>query len=258
MHKALMVMFAVLLLALMVVGCFGAVRGSGDLATRQFDYSDFTRLKVGNAFEVKLWRSDSFNVVIKMDNNLFDYLNTSKSGDTLEIGLKSGYSYFSYTARVEITMPELGKLGFSGATSGTVSGFDSVQPFAVELSGASSLEMSDIATADVDFEISGASRLRGSITAGGKVKFDVSGASSVVLSGLADNLIADISGASSLDLEEFPVGDANVAFSGASNGKINMDGTLNADLSGASHLYYIGEPILGDLETSGASSISRK
>ncbi len=258
MKKALMVMFAVLLVALMVVGCFGAIRGSGDLETRKFNYGDFTRLEVGSAFEVKVWRSDSFNVVITMDDNLFDYLSTSKSGNTFEIGLKSGYSYFSYTARVEITMPELGKLGFSGATSGTVGGFDSVHPLTVELSGASSLEMSDMAAADVDFEISGASRLRGSITAGGRVRFDVSGASSVVLSGLADNLIADVSGASSLDLEDLPVGDVRVAFSGASNGKVNMDGTLNADLSGASHLYYIGEPILGDLETSGASSISRK
>ncbi|UCE97535.1 MAG: DUF2807 domain-containing protein [Dehalococcoidia bacterium] len=258
MKKTVMLMTAVLMVALMAAGCFGALRGSGDLETRMFDYSDFSRLEVGNAFEVKVWRAASFNIDITMDDNLFDYLNISKSGDTLEIRLKSGYSYISYTATIEITMPELGKLDFSGATSGMVNGFDLGQNLAIELSGASSLEMSDMVTASVDCKISGASSLSGSITVEGDIKFDVSGASSVALFGAADDLDAEVSGASVLDLEDFPVSDVNVTFSGASNGTVNMDGTLNADLSGASHLYYIGEPILGDLETSGASSISSK
>jgi hypothetical protein len=33
---------------------------------------------------------------------------------------------------------------------------------------------------------------------------------------------------------------------------------MDADLSGASHLYYIGEPTLGDIDISGGSSIGEK
>lgn len=258
MKKVVMLMVAVLLLSCLAAGCYGAVRGSGNLETRDFDYSNFTRIEVGNAFEVKVVRSDSFGISITMDDNLFDYLNVSRSGETLKIKLKSGYGYVSHTAIAEITMPELRKLDFSGATDGTVSGFNSAQDLAVGLSGASSLEMLSMAAADVDFELSGASHLTGGITTDGYVRFNISGASSVVLSGSADDLDADVSGASSLALDDFPVSNASIEMSGASSGTVNLDGILDANLSGASHLYYIGEPTLGDIETSGASSISRK
>lgn len=258
MKKAVMLMVAVLLLSCLAAGCYGAIRGSGNLETREFNHSNFTRIEVGTAFEVEVVRSDSFSISITMDDNLFDYLNVSKSGETLEIRLKSGYGYISHTAIAEITMPELRKLDFSGATDGTVSGFSSAQDLAVGLSGASSLDMVDMAAGDVDFGLSGASHLTGGMTADGDVRFDISGASSVILSGSADDLDADVSGASRLALDDFPVNNASIELSGASNGTVNLDGTLNADLSGASHLYYIGEPTLGELKTSGASSISKK
>jgi hypothetical protein len=71
-------------------------------------------------------------------------------------------------------------------------------------------------------------------------------------------MVADVSGASSLKLDDFTVGNANVDFSGASSGTINLDGRLDADLSGASRLWYIGEPTMGTIDTSGASTISPK
>jgi hypothetical protein len=256
--KIVVISVAILLLSGMVAGCFGAIRGSGDLETRDFDYSNFTRLEVGNAFKVEVVHAASFSVSITMDDNLFEYLDVSRSGETLEIKLASGYGFISYTAMAEITMPELRRFDLSGATDGMVSGFSSAQGLDIQTSGASSLDMLDMAAGDVDFELSGASHLNGDITSGGDVRFNISGASSAVLSGSADDLDADLSGASSLELDNFPVGNVDIKLSGASNGTVNMDGTLNADLSGASHLRYIGEPVMGDIDISGASGISSK
>jgi len=258
MKKIVMLMVAILLIAWLMAGCYGNIRGSGDTETREFSFSNLTRVEVGNAFEVEVVKSDSFSIFITMDDNIFDYLDVSKSGETLKIRLKSGYGYISYTTKAEITMPELYKLGFSGATSGTVEGFSSAQDLAIELSGASSLDMLGMTAGNVDFKISGASKLTGSIMAGGDAEFNLSGASSVNLSGLADDLDAGVSGASRLDLENFSVNNASIGFSGASSGTVNMEGTLDANLSGASHLYYIGEPTLGVIDTSGASNINKK
>lgn len=44
---------------------------------------------------------------------------------------------------------------------------------------------------------------------------------------------------------------------GVSKATINLDGTLNANVSGVSFLEYVGEPILGTNNTSG-SSIKKK
>ena len=258
MRKTIILMAAILLVILLVPGCFGSMTGSGNLETQEFNYSDFTRVEVGNAFEVEVVPSSSFSIVITADDNIFDYLNVSKSGETLRIWLRSGYHYRNYTARAEITMPELYRLELSGATSGNIGGFSSAHDFILGLSGASSLNISDMTAGDIRFDLSGASSLNGSITADGNARFEVSGASSVTLSGSANDLNADVSGASHLGLDNFPVDNANIELSGASNGTINLDGTLNADLSGASHLYYIGEPTMGDIDRSGGASISKK
>jgi len=252
-----MLIAVMLLVVLLVPGCFGIITGSGNLETQEFDYSDFTRVEVGYALEVEVIQSSSFSISITADDNIFNYMDVSKSGETLKIRLKPGYSYTSYTAIAEITMPELYRLDLSGATHGSVQGFSSSHDFVLELSGASSLDMVEMAAGDIKFEVSGASHLTGSITAD-DAEFDISGASSVTLSGSANDLDANVSGASHLEIEDFPVHNADVNLSGASSGTINMDGTLDANLSGASHLYYIGEPTLGSLDISGSSTIGEK
>ncbi len=52
--------------------------------------------------------------------------------------------------------------------------------------------------------------------------------------------------------------DADVEASGASTVTVNLSGTLDADASGASRVLYLGNPSLGRIDTSGASSITRR
>jgi len=61
-----------------------------------------------------------------------------------------------------------------------------------------------------------------------------------------------------LDLTDFPVHNADVELSGGSVATINSDGELDANLGGGSILFYIGEPTLGDIDSSGGSVIRKK
>jgi len=251
------VLMAVLLTSGLLVGCIGGVvRGSGNLDTQEFNFSDFTRVEVGSAFEVEVVQSDSYSVSVTADDNLFDYILVSKQGTTLKIRLKTA-QYIDTTTRAEITMPQLRGLDLSGATRGTVSGFSSTENVDIEVSGASSLDMVDMSAGDIDFDISGASRVTGDITAG-DADFEVSGASNVQLEGSASDTVIEASGASRVELAGFTVNNADVSLSGASSGTVNLDGRLDADLSGASKLSYIGEPTMGTINTSGGSTLSRK
>lgn len=234
------------------------VVGSGKLVTRDMDFSDFTIVEVGYAFVVEITQSSSYSVTITMDDNMFDHLQASKTGERLEIRLEPGYNYRSVTLRAEVTMPDLHELGFSGATHGAVEGFRSSHGLVARLSGASSLDMDGISAGETDIELSGASHVTGGITVSGDVRFSLSGASTAGLEGGADDLAADVSGASGLDLSDFPVHNADVELSGASRATVNLDGRLDADVSGASHLLYVGEPTLGDIQTSGGSTIGKR
>jgi len=252
------VLVAVLLTAGLLVGCTGVlITGSGDLKTEEMDFSEFTRVEVGSAFEVEITQSDSYSVSITADDNLFNHIEVSKEGKILKIGLKPRITFGSVTLKAKITMPQLRGLDLSGATRGTVSGFSSTENVDLEVSGASSLELVDISVGDVKSDISGASKVTGDITAG-DADFDVSGASTVQLEGSASDIVVDASGASRVKLAAFPVNNADIKLSGASSGTVNLDGRLDADLSGASKLEYIGEPAMGDINTSGASTLSKK
>jgi hypothetical protein len=135
-------------------------------------------------------------------------------------------------------MPTLENIVLSGATHGTAQGFSSTDPFAADISGASSLDLTNFQS--------------------GNVTVDLSGASTFNAAGSASNLTSVISGASTLNLSNLTVNNAEMTLSGASNAQINLNGRLNAQLTGASTLQYSGSPTLGNISTSGASTISKK
>jgi hypothetical protein len=109
---------------------------------------------------------------------------------------------------------------------------------------------------DASFRLSGASFASGSVQVF-DCEMDISGASTIAFVGSGNDLSADVSGASRLSLEGFKVNNARVDLSGASTGTVNLTGTLDASASGASHLRYVGDPTLGDIDTSSSSSVSR-
>ena len=80
----------------------------------------------------------------------------------------------------------------------------------------------------------------------------------VELAGSGNDANISTSGASELDLVDFLINNAEVKLGGASNATLNLAGRLDANLSGASHLKYIGEPTLGSIKTSGSSTVSEQ
>jgi len=75
----------------------------------------------------------------------------------------------------------------------------------------------------------------------------------VNLTGGAGCAQIDVSGASDADLRDFATSDTSVLLSGASKAWVMATGLLEGDLSGASRLYYYGQPTLGSMHLSGAS-----
>lgn len=251
-------------LALMIImstltfttGC-AVITGSGNLTTRNMEYSDFTKIDIGHAFEVEIIKADSYLVRITLDDNLYDYLDVTKRGDTLYITLRPNHLYTNATQKAFINLPDLHRLELSGASKADVRGFSNSHSMDFELSGASQMEISRMKAGDITLELSGASKASGSIVIADGT-FDLSGASSIELEGSANDVYIDASGASRASLSDFSVVNAEVDLSGASQATINASGQLAVDLSGASRLNYTGNPRLESVNVSGGSSISQK
>jgi hypothetical protein len=244
-------------LSVSIAACRGVITGSGKLETRDMDYTDFKKIEVGSAFEVDITKDADYSVSITMDDNAFEYLRINKVGDTLQIGLRQPYSYINVTQRASITVPDLDELELSGASRGEVTGFNFSHSLRIKLSGASSLDIDDIIAGDTDFAVSGASRASGSIEMH-EGDFDISGASRVELEGTATDVSMDVSGASQAGSDDFVVDNARINLSGASTAVINASGQIDATVSGASTLRYLGSPAFGDLNISGGSRVEKR
>lgn len=235
----------------------GVVVGSGNLETRDFDQAGFSRLVIANAFEVEVVREDDHSISITLDDNLFEFLECEQKGDTLHIGMQPGQNYARVTRKATIALPGIESLALSGASKGKISGFSSPHPLQLELSGGSSLDLADMESGKTGLVLSGASGITGSINAT-DVALDISGASSVKLEGSGDNAEIKSSGSSDVNLKDFPLLHADASLSGASDGFINVSSTLKARLSGASDLYYTGDPEIETADVTGGSTLGKR
>lgn len=236
-------MLVVLLILGLVTGCTEIkVIGSGNLITKTFDFSDFTGIKAENGMHVELTKSGTFSVEVIADDNVMEHIQVSKSGNTLRIRPKSNAAFRSATLTAKITMPDLYKLELSGGSHVSVTGFDSSHDLSVRLSGGSHLSEPLIP---------------GDISAG-NADFNLSGGSHVNLSGSADGLKVKCSGGSHIDLEGFSVNNADINLSGGSHATVNVNGTLDAKLSGGSRVFYVGDPAMGEIDVDWDSDIIQK
>ncbi len=301
MKKAIPVIIMVLLLTtLLITGCRTVVEGSGKIESREYEFSDFTRVKIGSAFDFRIIPADSFSINITTDDNMFEHIRITERDGTLTISVVSRISWLTIfgfeSSRREavIRMPHLDSLDVSGASVGSVDGFESSKKLAISVSGASQLDFLNLAAGDTDVSLSGASsvRLEGfvrnlAVAASGashleltalsandaelslsgassisgnleadNIVFDLSGASWAQLTGSAGDTIVNGSGASRFHLADLMISDADVTLTGASTAEMNLDGRLDISLSGASSLDYTGVLTLGEIDLSGGSSVN--
>ncbi len=213
---------------------FGQIKGSGDIVAVDYSFDNFARLDVSNAFHVSIVRSDTFYVQLQVDDNLVKYLEVSKSSQWLNIGMDSHHNYNNAHLEAVVHMPAVERIKGSGATHFELDNFETGNGFELGLSGAS--EFSGVLHAD-------------------DCNIQLSGASQINLKGSCNSLTFEASGASDLNMGDFVIGNAQFILSGASDGTINVTGRLDAILSGASVLRYYGNPEMGNINISGASSL---
>lgn len=234
----------------------------GEMETIQYDFDGFIDVDINGAFEYEIQEADNWSIKITSGSNLFKYISVTKFGQELHIDIDFPGGTFwtnkSYTRpEVIITMPELRSIESSGATDGTVSGFSSDGNLDISLSGACKVDLEDIAVVTGRIDLSGASKVTGRIMVD-ILEMEADSASSIELEGSAGDVILTTRGVSRANLADLIIHNADITLRDASHGTINLDGKLNVRLSGASKLEYIGRPVIGVLDISGASTFRKK
>lgn len=209
--------------------------GSGHIVTVSFGFRNFRKIYISHAFKARIERGSSYSVRVETDDNIEPYVKAYQSSDEIHIGLEEN-SYRDVTLSVVIETPDLTLIEASGASVVTLSGFEFQHR--------------------VDLVGSGASVFTGSLVATDVVML-LSGSSTVDLTGHAETLDINGSGAMVFRLLGFPVRTCKAYLSGGSVCDVAVSDLLEVGLSGGSVFRYKGNPTMHIISVSGGSVIQR-
>jgi hypothetical protein len=246
------------LVGIVMTGCSTGVYtfGTGPIVGKDYAFSDFGKIEISNNFRYEITQSADYTVRVSTHKNISEHLDVYQVDHTVYIGLEEPRGYSNTDASVSITLPQLDTVKVYGASRGSVSGFESSQPFEAAVSGASQLDLKVI-SGNAKITVSGASKITGYLKAQ-DTKLKVTGASRCDLAGSVANANLEVSGASQSETADLAAKSAAVQVNGASRAVVNTDGELSLNVSGASSVRYLGHPNLQNMKVSGASHIERQ
>jgi len=200
----------------------------------------FTGIRVSDGITLYLSQSSGYSLAVSASDSASRAEITTVVRDHIlyiSVAGKPWKHWHGRDFRVYVSFTELENLEASGACSVYINGTLHANTLRTRLSGASTLD-GNISVGTLSFELSGASVAR--------------------LTGDAQNVKIDASGAS--DVKSFGLKSQNcmAALSGASDVRLSIAQSVVATASGASTLYFDGSPEKREVRTSGASSISQK
>jgi len=232
--NTLFLMF-ILVFSFLIMACCNVIKGSGKIETKSYDLKDFVEVEISNQFEVDIIKADTFKVEIKADDNVFNHLDVSVIGNKLRLRSANDTKFINCTLKAQVNMPTIESL---------------------DVSGISKCEFVEFKADNFIAKVLGASTIKGSISAT-NVELNAEGASKIEIKGNAENVNIESFGASTIDIKDFYVKKAMIDISGASNTTISAEEEIKGKVSGASALYYYGNPTV-NVDATGASNIVKK
>ncbi len=209
------------------------IKGSGRQTTESRDVSEFTKVEFGGNIRLKIKEDSTFSMKITADDNIQKEIKTRVSNGVLEIEMDGNYCNAGLI-EIELGAKKWEGIKASGATQ--IISENQIHPdnFKLDLSGASKVNL-DLVT--------------------GKLSTNLSGSSTINIKGQARQHDVDLSGAAEIHAYDFIVSDYRIESSGASNCEINVLNSLLIKTSGASKIYYKGNPKQVKEDKNGASSL---
>lgn len=196
----------------------------------------FDGIEVSSAIQIEITDGPANNTIqIDAPDNVLQYIKSEVKNGVLVLRVENSIQLNNSSMKVTFPHQKIRYIKASGASTVKVHPTLKVEQLKIDISGASVLKSAVMAN---------------------KVIFDGSGASSVQLTGNAQDLEVDISGASNFKGQELKVANVMVECSGASTASVWAVDQLKAQASGASTVRYVKQDGLQiNRSVSGASSV---
>ncbi len=195
------------------------VWGSGETVTITPEYENFNEIVVSDKFNVNIQQGDRYEVEIKTNKNMQEFLAINQKYTVLDIQMKPNRFYKDAVLEAEITLPDLVYLDVNGISRVTI------DEFAVKK--------------DIRIDITETSKLTANIRAEG-VFLTVKNSSEAEFHGSAGYLKAEGVLSSQLNMRDLATQRANIYLSIGSEGEFNISDRFVAELRGGATMKYKG------------------
>ncbi|MCE7053098.1 DUF2807 domain-containing protein [Algoriphagus sp. AGSA1] len=198
----------------------------------------FTKVHSGGSWEVILTEGSKEEVRIEARGVDLDKVRTEIDGDVLSVGLVKG-NYNNVKLKFYITYKELDGIRCSGSGTMEVTSPVSSEKFSAGLSGSGDILMDKLEAEELSVSISGSADLK-------------------IQGGSVERAEIKQSGSGDFHGERLAIGDLVVSKSGSGDTHVGDLGKVSLSASGSGDVTYTGSPTLGDIKTSGSSSLRKR
>ena len=172
----------------------------GPVITKELDLSGFDAITVNGSSDMELIQGDYFKVLVKANEEVFDYIDYKVEDGVLVLETKDHVNIRAEEYEITITLPLLKELIVNGAADTDIkAGYVSSENLKVVVNGAGDFDLSGIKVPSLSFNLNGA----GDIEADGldvdELSVVVNGAGDIDLSGKAGKASFSVSGAGDID-----------------------------------------------------------
>ena len=196
------------------------VWGSPEISTITLDNINFNEIVVADKFNVTIQQGDQYSIVVRVNQNLKNFLNVEQKYTVLDVQMKPNHFYKDAVLEADITLPNLIYLDVNGISKVSVNEF--------------------IPKQDIRIDVTEGSTLLANLRAKG-LFLSVKNSSEVEFSGSAIYLKAEGINASTLNMLDIAAQRANIYLSVGSDGIFNIRDRFVAELRASATMQYTGD-----------------
>jgi len=231
-----------LILSLVVLSAcnFTVANGSGKVISQDRQVSGFSRVSLSGIGQMIITQGNTESLTIDAEDNVLPMITTNVVGDTLHIDFKND----NFQVNVIPTKPIIYHLAVK-----TLNG--------IQLSGAGSVDMSNLTTDNLSVSSSGAGSVHLRTITAQSITSEISGVGGCDLSGKVTSQSINISGSGSYNAPDLESQTATVVISGAGGATVWAKSSLNVTISGAGSVNYYDNPLITRTISGIGSIVSR-
>jgi len=179
----------------LAAGCrWVGIRGNGNIKIDERTIGAFANIEASGAFEIE-WRNGAASLRIKTDENLFPYIESQISGDTLHLRTREQI-WPTHGIKLLISSPTRTGAKLRGAAKLAVTLDGSIDELLADMTGASELNAGGLQTTTAEISTTGAADAE--VAVAETLKVAITGAGKVSYSGNPKTVEKHISGAGSI------------------------------------------------------------